>query len=832
VRFSLKDFQIDAADALIAALGDARPAAAKGRPQAVVLSSPTGSGKTVVVTEMIERIMFGHDGSTADPRAVFLWLSDSPELNEQSRKKIVEASDEIPPHRLVTIENEFDQEFLAAGHVYFLNTQKLGAKALLTQPGDKRTWTIWRTIEATAKTVPDSFYLIIDEAHRGMRDADKAPATQTKNENARLTIVQKFIKGDATLGLSPVPLIVGISATPERFNKVLEGTPRAIHPVTVPSEDVRDSGLIKDRIKLDIADKGDEADWSLLQHAAERVFRYTQEWADYCKVNGITPLVEPVLVVQVENGTDDVPTRTDLATCVQVLQRVYGAFQPGALAHCFDTEGDVPAGQQTLRKVDASKIQDDRMLRVVFFKTALTTGWDCPRAEVMMSFRKATDHTMIAQLVGRMVRTPLARRIESNEFLNSVSLSLPHYDEAGVNAIIDRLQNPETGAPVEVENDLELAVYHRSPGKEDLFDAFAKLPTYVVHRPRRMAETARLVKLGRMLNMDGANHEAWAGAKRFVIDRLLEQRDRLRRDPSFRARVEGSAKVPVREFVIEYGRWREGIESTSYLIDATPENIYDLFTRCATILGEGLHETYANRAEYRGNIDAARLELFCILQDEKAPKLIQEACEREFERLWQEHKEDVVLMRAPRQEDYKNLRRRGGTVVAESIAPVVKIEVRRESPLWNDHLFVDDKGKFGWDAGAWERAVLKVEAARPGFAGFLRNIPRKRWAISIPYGSTEDKALYPDVLIFRRVKTQVHTDILEPHGDYLADALEKAQGLAKYAAKHGDGVGRIEMIRIVKDRIERLDLQDDKVRRKVLMATNAEQLKDLYAQFG
>ena len=46
----------------------------------------------------------------------------------------------------------------------------------------------------------------------------------------------------------------------------------------------------------------------------------------------------------------------------------------------------------------------------MFFKMALSTGWDCPRAEVMMSFRRAEDHTYIAQLLGRMVRTPLARR--------------------------------------------------------------------------------------------------------------------------------------------------------------------------------------------------------------------------------------------------------------------------------------------------------------------------------------------------------------------------------------------------------------------------------------
>ena len=60
-----------------------------------------------------------------------------------------------------------------------------------------------------------------------------------------------------------------------------------------------------------------------------------------------------------------------------------------------------------------------------------------------MSFRKAADHTLIAQLVGRMVRTPLARRIEDNDFLGSVALFLPHYDEEGLEAIVKKLEDPD-----------------------------------------------------------------------------------------------------------------------------------------------------------------------------------------------------------------------------------------------------------------------------------------------------------------------------------------------------------------------------------------------------
>jgi len=101
MRFTLKDFQLDAADQLMEAISDARTPASRGRAQAVVLSSPTGSGKTVIITEMIERILFGYNGVPADPKATFLWLSDLPQLNEQSKGKIAEASDKIGPTRLL-----------------------------------------------------------------------------------------------------------------------------------------------------------------------------------------------------------------------------------------------------------------------------------------------------------------------------------------------------------------------------------------------------------------------------------------------------------------------------------------------------------------------------------------------------------------------------------------------------------------------------------------------------------------------------------------------------------------------------------------------------------
>ena len=82
------------------------------------------------------------------------------------------------------------------------------------------------------------------------------------------------------------------------------------------------------------------------------------------------------------------------------------------VAHPIDDARQRTSLQVRLSGIALDKVPNDEKGELnVLFKEALTTGWDCPRAEVMFSQRVAGDHTYIAQLIGRMVRTPLARRI-------------------------------------------------------------------------------------------------------------------------------------------------------------------------------------------------------------------------------------------------------------------------------------------------------------------------------------------------------------------------------------------------------------------------------------
>lgn len=211
---------------------------------AVVLSSPTGSGKTVTLCALLETIWQGSENFDPDPNARFLWLSDSPQLNEQSRDKFELHSDVFGATRREIIENTFDAETLDAGKIYFLNTGKMSKDALLTKKGDSRDFTIWETIANTIEKSGSHFYLVIDEAHRGMSAKQHQAIKEAKS------IVQRFILGYPEEKMPPVPLIIGMSATPERFQNLLEQTSRVSRLWEIPVADVVASGLLKESVVL------------------------------------------------------------------------------------------------------------------------------------------------------------------------------------------------------------------------------------------------------------------------------------------------------------------------------------------------------------------------------------------------------------------------------------------------------------------------------------------------------------------------------------------------------------------------------------------------------
>lgn len=822
MKLELKDFQQSAVRELLNRIEYAKLGVQRSLPQAVVLASPTGSGKTVISTRLIEVILGADDSEeeytfTPEPDAVFLWLSDQPELNEQSRKKMVETSTRLNENSLVIVDTDFDQEAFTGGKVYFLNIQKLSRTSLLTTGhGDKRNFTIWQTITNTAKRLKDKFYLIIDEAHRGTR--------YTRNDiSAQKTILQKFI-----LGADEIPaidLVLGISATPQRFVDLLQNqTSRTPQTHEIKPDQIRSSGLLKDRIMLFHPADTQPSDWTLLAEAARHWRCMRDAWNAYTAEQSI-PLVHPAMVIQTEDGDVRSPAFcAKMAEALRVLESVLGPIKDDELAHSFQEDFPVDAGSHKIRKIEASRIQEETSIKFIFFKMALTTGWDCPRAEVMMSFRRAQDDTLIAQLIGRMVRTPLARRIEGREELNTVSLYLPHYDKEGLERVVNHLKtDPDAVPPTDVEDGAKMVTFRRDPDAADAFAALAGLPTYRVERVRKISNVRRMMNLAYLLTMKhGIDPEAYSEVKKLVINTLDAEVARLRgEDAQFDTKLDSFDEITINAVAVEQGTWQTlPGQPVKVLLD--DKNVEELFNKAGARLGFGLHLDYWQARADLANPNRARLELFMVMQNDKAWEALEKAAAVRIAALLKAHKPTIRTLTTSEQEEYNKVQEVAKTPEAlEFLAPMeimVAIDPTDATVReYNKHLFLDTAGRFRMKSTEWERQVVESEAARVDVIGWLRNYERKPWALALPYDYLgAERPMYPDFLIVRRIASGLEVDILEPHSPHLADSYAKAKGLAQFAAKHMTRFGRIELIRVEGSDIRRLDLIDAATRQNVL----------------
>lgn len=415
-----------------------------GQKQIISLTAPTGAGKTILMARFIEDLLCGdEDGMVAAmPESIVVWLSDAPELNEQSKKKIERYCDRIVFGQCKTLDESFRGEKLEPGKIYFLNTQKLSRSSRMTQKGDGRDWTIWETLQNTIDAFGQQLVLIIDEAHRG------AKVNQT-------TTMQKFVKGfkDDGQRMDAWPIIIGMSATVERFNTLASASLSTLSKVVVTPSEVRNSGLLKDTIEIHYPEESViNKNIAVLQTAADEWKDKCLHWYNYTEKQHYQNVC-PIFLIQVEPAAGGKPSATDLDECLQEIEKRTGEkFESGEVVHAFTEQGELSINGLTVPYYQPSAINDDRHIKVVFFKEALSTGWDCPRAECMMSFRVARDATYIAQLLGRMIRTPRGERVEMDETLNYVHLYLPNFDKDTVKHVVDKLNEEEGGAlPVDIQ---------------------------------------------------------------------------------------------------------------------------------------------------------------------------------------------------------------------------------------------------------------------------------------------------------------------------------------------------------------------------------------------
>ena len=847
MKFTLKFYQTEAVRDVLANLRKARKRWTEDTDKhAFSLTAATGAGKTVMAAAVFEALFHGADDYEfdADPGAVVIWFSDDPSLNEQTRFRLMECADRLQHTDLVVVGNTFNRDRFEAGKIYFLNTQKLGKKSLLvrgfegeddgglfpeTRP-DMHCYTIWDTIRNTIEDPALTLYLVLDEAHRGMGNGS------ANAQNEKTTLVKRLINGDQ--GVPGIPVVWGISATVERFNKAMEG---AKGRITLPSVEVdrvcvQESGLLKDTIALDIPEEAGQFDTVLVRRAADKLKDSTAQWAEYAKSQADASTVVPLMVLQVPNT----PNPNDIAQALDTFFQQWGELPEDCVAHVFGEHTTQKFGKYSIPHIAPERVQDATWVRVLIAKDAISTGWDCPRAEVMVSFRRAVDRTHITQLLGRMVRTPLARRIPGNDRLNSVDCLLPFFHKETVKAVVDALlqgggETPPFGRilinPKEMRPNAAVL--------EGIWRKFVSLPSQT--RPQRAAKPPiRLTALAQELVLDGLLEDAGAKAHAAMhksLDQYLAER------PSeFSAKRKAVLTVAGRTVFADMNTLET--HSGAFQAEADAVVINDAYRRTARILSPDIARTYTEEIakrkpeaeeDFEDALIEAREDIGALGLMENVQTFFDLEAKKLSDAWLAEYREKIKALSDERQEAYRLIRalsREPQDIdLARPVSWMEATSVREKDgsesklPTYQHHLLCDALGLFPVEFKSdWERAVLKTEMERDEFKFWYRNPERpSQDSLGIAYiEGAETKIMRPDFLFFVELRDgAIAVDIVDPHGVQFADSLPKLQGLARYAEAHLKDYRRVAAVAEVGGKLRVLDLTRPEVREAVLASTDA-----------
>ncbi|MFZ2969570.1 MAG: DEAD/DEAH box helicase family protein, partial [Minisyncoccia bacterium] len=351
-----------------------------------VFQAPTGSGKTLMTAKFIEEII----REVPEMDLCFVWISiGKGELHLQSKHSLERVFGGAP--RVSLVEEEFTggRERIVRNEVVVVNWEKLRSKEretgdwknILMKDGEKLNFR-----DVLSKTREQrKVIMIIDESHIG------ATAERT-NE------LRDEINADVILEMSATPKI-----TPDPRD-LARGTAGYVF---VEPKDVIDEGMIKKELiineKIDeITDDEADSQEVVLQTAYKKRLELKKLFEKE-KAN-----INPLVLVQIptaEAGEDKIKAVRKFLADKGITERKEGVGN-GKLAIWLSEQKS-----ETLDWVS----EPDNEIEFLIFKQAIDTGWDCPRAHILVKFRESHSETFEIQTVGRILRMPEQKHYASED---------------------------------------------------------------------------------------------------------------------------------------------------------------------------------------------------------------------------------------------------------------------------------------------------------------------------------------------------------------------------------------------------------------------------------
>ncbi len=343
-----------------------------GKRHVLVFKAPTGAGKTVMASEMLLRLNAELRDRTDVPykEVAYIWIAPN-KLHEQSYFKMrsfFTEGQELHP----VIYDDLDHSaegYIHPGEILFVNWESITKDNAVMIRDTEQGASLYDLTRRTQEEQNIPIVVIIDEEHMF------ASKLANKTEKVLKTINPK--------------VEIRISATPE--------TRRHEAYVEVPREVVVREGMIKQGVVLNPALDFNDPNGSLNQHLVHLALKKREELAEAYRKIGVN--INPLLLIQLPNDKDKMDKDDDSIKeeVVKYLDIVKG----------INTDNGKLAVWLSNEKTNLEGIEKpDNLTEVLLFKQAIALGWDCPRAAVLLIFRKIESFTFTAQTVGRILRMP------------------------------------------------------------------------------------------------------------------------------------------------------------------------------------------------------------------------------------------------------------------------------------------------------------------------------------------------------------------------------------------------------------------------------------------
>ena len=325
-----------------------------GLKKEILVQAPTGSGKTIILLKYIEEYI------EENSNTIFVWLTPGKgDLEEQSRKKMIQYLPNLSSKNI----NEVLLSGFNGGDTAFINWETITKKGNTALKDTERKNLFERIDEAYNRGY--KFIVIVDEEH-----------------------LNKTIKAESIINYLNPEYIVRVSATTKK-NKESEF-------IQIDELDVINEGLITRALYINenVANnvKLDNEHEYLLDLAIQKQRSIRNEYKNK-NIN-----INPLIIVQLPSNSDDLIEQIE-----HILENKGFTYSNKTLAIWL---------AERKENIENISIPNAEPI-ILIMKQAISTGWDCPRAKILVKLRSNMSEDFETQTIGRIRRMPQAHHYEN-----------------------------------------------------------------------------------------------------------------------------------------------------------------------------------------------------------------------------------------------------------------------------------------------------------------------------------------------------------------------------------------------------------------------------------